>query len=456
MIKNKDMKKIYTMAAGFLLCVGLVSCEMKEEIFGNDVIPSETGLVELGVAVDDKTNVVITKAEATEGEDEMGSSVDPSDFPVIFTLKTNENYKKEFTYSKIAGKTVELPIGTYEVVSHTPGEMEREMSAPYYKGNGELTVEKDLTEQAEVFCKMQNSRILMVYPENFKTEFSEWTIIIDDGTDNTLKFVYDKDNQNLNPAAVYWAISENCPTLTISIKAITKTGAAVSDSRTITKPDGAADKNWVGGDALTITMEPIEDNTGDVSGISIKVDSFFETVKGDIIEAPLGDEDTETPTDPDGGEEDGDTTDGPTITMPDNGLIEYTLKGNDAPETAVVTVSAPAKFQSLTVKIKGGNSGFKDAVGSMGFDEGIDIMKLDKNSNDPIIQIVIKVLGDIPTTDSTEPYSLDIANFFDMMDPYGDTGSDAHEFEITVWDQNGKNATGTLKVKINPATTEGE
>lgn len=443
------------MAAGFLLCVGLVSCEMKEEIFGNDVIPSETGLVELGVAVDDKTNVVITKAEATGGKDEVGSSVDPSDFPVIFTLKTNENYKKEFTYSEIAGKTVELPIGTYEVVSHTPGEMEREMSFPYYKGNVELTVGSKIA-QTQITCTMQNSRILMVYSDNFKDKFSEWTITIDDGTDNTLKFEYKNDNQSLNNEAVYWAISENCPTLTISIKAITKTGAAVSDSRTITKPDGAADNNWVGGDALTITMEPIEDNTGDVSGIKINVSGFFETEKDEVIEAPLGEEEIDTPTDPDGGDEDGDTTDGPTITMPDNGLIEYTLKGNDAPETAVVTVSAPAKFQSLTVKIKGGNSGFKDAVGSMGFDEGIDIMKLDKDSNDPIIQIVIKVLGDIPTTESTEPYSLDIANFFDMMDPYGDTGSDAHEFEITVWDQNGKNATGTLKVKINPATTEGE
>ena len=29
----KDMKKIYTMAAGFLLCAGLVSCEMKKELF---------------------------------------------------------------------------------------------------------------------------------------------------------------------------------------------------------------------------------------------------------------------------------------------------------------------------------------------------------------------------------------------------------------------------------------
>ena len=390
----KDMKKIYTMAAGFLLCAGLVSCEMKKELFDNEEIPTETGLVELGVEVDDKTNVVITKAEATEDGEEQGSTVDPSDFPVSFTLKTNTNYNKELIYSDIKGKTVELPIGTYEVVSHTPGEMGKQMSTPYYKGSNELTVTKEATQQAEVICTMQNSRIAVVYPQEFQDEFTEWTITIDDGTGNVLKFIYDKDHQNLNPDAIYWAIAENCSSISISIKATTKSGASVSETRSVTKPADAADKNWVGGDALTITMQPVEANTGHVSGITIDIDAFFKTEKGETVEAPLGDEETETPTDPDEGEEGetGETTDMPTITMPNNGLIEYTLKGNDAPETAVVTVSAPAKFQSLTVKITGGNSGFNEAVGLMGFNEGLDIMTLDKDSKDPLIQVVINAL----------------------------------------------------------------
>lgn len=452
------------MAAGFLLCVGLVSCEMKEEIFGNDVIPSETGLVELGVAVDDKTNVVITKAEATGGKDEVGSSVDPSDFPVIFTLKTNENYKKEFTYSEIAGKTVELPIGTYEVVSHTSGEMQPKMSYPYYKGNAELIVNEGVTEQAEVICKMQNSRILMVYPETFKEEFSEWAITIDDGTSNTLTFEYKNDNQNLNNAAVYWAISENCPALTISIKAITKTGAAVSDSRKVTKPDGA---NWMGGDALTITMEPIEDNTGNVSGITINVSTFFETENGDVIEAPLGDDDTETPTDPDGGDEGdtGETTGEPTITMPSNGLIEYT-QGNIPTDPAIIEILAPAKFKSVVVQIKGGNAAFAGIIADLGIrlDTGRDIMTLsEKNEpNGDNEALVIDLLSGIPTTDDTK-YELNMTKFIGMMDGFGPTSVndeedgkdlDAHEFVVTVTDQNNKTITKTLQVKINPKATE--
>lgn len=444
------------MAAGFLLCIGLVSCEMKDEIFGNDAVPTETGLVELGVAVDDKTNVVITKADATGGKDEVGSSVDPSDFPVIFTLKTNENYKKEFTYSEIAGKTVELPIGTYEVVSHTPGEMEREMSFPYYKGNVELTVGSKIA-QTQITCTMQNSRILMDYPATFKNEFSEWTITIDDGTeDNILTFVYNTENPNLNPAAVYWAISENCPALTISIKAITKTGAAVSDSRKVTKPDGA---NWMGGDALTITMEPIEDNTGNVSGITINVSTFFETENGDIIEAPLGDDDTETPTDPDGGDEGetGETTGEPTITMPSNGLIEYT-QGGIPTNPAVIEILAPAKFKSVVVQIKGGNIMFAGIIAGMdiGLEKGRDIMTL--SAEDETENGIITLLGGIPTTEDKD-YTLNMADFIGMMDSFGPTVSDgddldAHEFVVTVTDQNNKTVTKTLQVKINPKDSE--
>lgn len=461
----KDMKKIYTMAAGFLLCAGLVSCEMKKELFDNEEIPTETGLVELGVEVDDKTNVVITKAEATEGGEEQGTSVDPSDFPVSFTLKTNTNYNKELIYSDIKGKTVELPIGTYEVVSHTPGEMGKQMSTPYYKGSNELTVTKEVTQQAKVICTMQNSRIQVVYPENFQDEFTEWTITIDDGTENTLTFVYNSENQDLNPAAIYWAIAENCASISISIKATTKSGASVSETRSVTKPADAADKNWVGGDALTITMQPVEDNTGDVSGIKINISTFFEKENGETVEAPLGDEETETPTDPDEGDEDGDTTEGPSITSDylESGISYQlsedteTMTGN--PETAIVTVSAPAKFKELYVKIFGGNKAFNDIILPTGFQDGKGVNIMDIPSDNEQLTIIASFLKPLPTETDTK-YTLDIANFFSMMNLLGvtvgdkddDTGRDYHEFAITVIDQNDQSASASLKVTINPAT----
>lgn len=443
------MKHIYTtIAASFLLCAGLVSCEMKKELFGNADIPTETGLVELGVDVDDKTNVVVTKAEATEGDEEQGSSVDPTDFPVCFTLKTNESYSQEFIYSDIKGETVELPIGTYEVVSHTPGEMAKQMSAPYYKGSSELTVAKELTQKAKITCTMQNTRILVVYPEDFIAAFSEWTITIDDGTENTLTFVYNSENKDLNPAAVYWAIAENCSSLSISIKAKTISGATVSETRSITKPTGASDTNWVGGDALTITMKPIENNAGGVSGITIDVSAFFETEKDEVVEVPIEDEDnTETPTDPDEGE-DGDTTDGPTITIDQK---SYTLPA-DKGKTANVVIKAPAGLKSVKVKITPDSELFEMALSGtatifqIDFLNGAELIDCEKLES---------VISDIapgvkaPSAGETE-YTFPVGSFFDTLINSGVTTAEGHAFEITVMDNNKK----TVEDKVIVIVTE--
>lgn len=444
----KDMKKIYTMAAGFLLCAGLVSCEMKKELFDNEEIPTETGLVELGVEVDDKTNVVITKAEATEGDKEQGTTVETDDFPVSFTLKTNTNYNKELIYSDIKGKTVELPIGTYEVVSHTPGEMGKQMSTPYYKGSNELTVTKEATQQAEVICTMQNSRIAVVYPKEFQDEFSEWTITVDDGTGNVLKFIYDKEHKNLNPDAIYWAIAENCASISISIKATTKSGASVSETRSVTKPADAADKNWVGGDALTITMQPVEANTGHVSGIKIEVSTFFKTEKGETVEAPLGDEETTTPTDPDEGDEDGDTTDAPTITIDQE---SYTLP-TDKEKTADVIIKAPAGLKSVKVKITPDSEEFKNALSGTATVFHIDFLNGAELVDNEDLE---NIIGDIapgvkaPSSGETE-YTFPVGSFFETLINSGVTTAEGHAFEITVIDNNQK----TITEKVNVIVTK--
>ena len=110
------MKRIHIILAACFLGTALASCEMKNEIFGDNNIPSETGWVELGVKVSNKTNVVVTR-ETIQGED-----VDPSDFPVTFALN-NSDYTKEFdTYEDLLEEEkVELPVGNYTVSSHTAG-----------------------------------------------------------------------------------------------------------------------------------------------------------------------------------------------------------------------------------------------------------------------------------------------------------------------------------------------
>lgn len=476
------MQKIYTLAVGFLLGASLTSCEMKDEIFGKGEVPTETGLVELGVQVNNKTNISITRAAADDAGEGQDTQVDPYNFPISFTHQSAE-YEKAFdTYEEMRKtESIELPIGTYTVTAHTPGEMKKEMDHAYYLGKiDDLTVTSDRTAQATVECTMQNSRILLAFDPKFLDAFDTWTITLDDASDKVLTYT-EKDGTTLE--AVYWAIAENCSAIKVNITATTAAGETVHESRTITKPDGAASDYWTGGDALEITMKPSDkpstpdpddpDNPGEpekpsgVSGIEITVDAFFETTENEVVEVPIegeesGDDDTPTdPVDPDeGGEDGGDepaTGNKPTISLPSNGEIVYTVGGSDAPSKALVTISVPEKFKSLTVKITAGNVGFAEAVGAINLDKGINIMNLDLD--DPINKVLVAALGSIPTEDDDE-YSLDIAGFYTMMDGFGatvgeeeDDGRNSHEFEITVEDQAGNPAvTATLKVTINPAS----
>lgn len=457
----QNMKKIYTMAAGFLLCAGLASCEMKEEIFGKGEVPSETGKVELGVSVDDKTNVVITKADADDGGEEIGSSVDASEYEVIFTHQ-EADYTKDCIYEDIEGTEVILPIGKYTVESHTPGELEKQMTYPYYGGDAELNVTKDVTSQAEITCKMMNSRILLTYGSDFTSKFKSWTITIDDGSDKTLTYT----EANKAPDAVYWYFGEECAEITINVTAVNDKGETIRESRTITKPAGSGNDNWTGGDALTITMEPGSDEvdpenpSGVVgSGINIKVEAFFPE-NTDLDDTIWVDIDGEETTDPDegeggeegeeGGDEDPDTpaTGSLSMTMPGNGAISYSISANNAPKTANVVINAPGGIKSLNVQIEGGNDGFSETIGLM-TGAGLDFVGKGVEMVDNSI-IASQIPGiPVPTsTPITENYEFPIHNFFTLMNGFGATAPNAHIFKIYLEDNAGNHIEDELSVTI--------
>lgn len=451
----KDMKQIYnTMVAAMLFCAGFTSCEMKDELLGKGEVPTETGLVELGVAVNDNSNIITKSAE--DGGEEQGSSVDPADYPVTFSLKEAE-FTKDYIYSDIKGKEIELPIGTYTVVSHTPGELEKKMDHPYYGGESKLEVTKGVTSQATVVCKMKNSRILLTYDDTFTSKFQTWTITIDDGSEQVLTYT-EKDGTTLQP--VYWLISENCTAIEMKVTATNTAGETVRESRKITKPDGAANNNWVGGDALTINVEPGPDNPEEpagVSGIKISIKAFFETEKDEIVEVPIEGDDN-TPTDPDGGDgEDGDgetTEDKPTMILPQNGSISYSLKELDMPTTANVEISVPVGMKSLKAWITAGNEDFDAVIQDLAnysldfIDEGVEMV------DNQVISGVLSIFApgttvNVPTSGTTE-YSFPIHSFFALMNMYKETAPNAHVFKLRLEDNEGNIVEKELKVTINP------
>ena len=440
------MKRIHIISAGLSLCAILASCEMKNEIFGNDNIPSETGWVELGVKVNNKTNVVVTRGTI------QGEEVDPADFPVVFALN-NSDYTKEFdTYENLLEEEkVELPVGNYTVSSHTPGTLTKRMDHPYYSGEENLTVSKDITSDATVTCTMQNSRILLTYDNTFTSKFKTWTITIDDGTNNILKYT-EADGTNLQ--AVYWLFEKDCTAIKINISATTASGATVTESRTITKPDDATTDSWIGGDALTITMVPGPDEetpTG-VSGIIINVNAFFETEKNETVDVPVEGEDTETPTDPDEG---GDTTD-PDEGEGDNTPAAPTLSGEylnktvdfDVAEGAKnfpnvkIVMDVPEGIQSIIVKAVTDNTSLSSILNALGFGSGVDLVETE-------LDALVFALGDNIPKRGDSNYTFSVNGVISQA-LAANTGS--HTFSVTVTDQNGTSASGTLSFNITDSS----
>ena len=292
------MKLFNTITACLLLCAGLVSCEMKDELKGSGAGTSEVGYLSLGVAVNASQNSVVSRADnANDDGENVGVAVSADDFPVTITGVTDPSYSKEYeSYAALKaenGGKVELPIGEYTVTAHSNAELEPQMATPYYEGTTPIKITAGVESSAEVKCTMKNMKIQLTYTANFLAKFESWDITINDGSDNILNF----DETDKNPAAVYWMVAENVTEIKVAITATPMGGGQeVTESRLLSKPEGS---NWAGSDALTIQMEEntSEDPTGiQGSGITINASVSFDedsedvpvTVKPDEEEPEIG------------------------------------------------------------------------------------------------------------------------------------------------------------------------
>lgn len=277
------MKLFNTITACLLLCAGLVSCEMKDELKGSGAGTSEVGYLNLGVAVNASQNSVVSRADnANDDGENVGVAVSADDFPVTITGVTDPSYSKEYeSYAALKaenGGKVELPIGEYTVTAHSNAELKPQMAAPYYEGTTPIKITAGVESSAEVKCTMKNMKIQLTYTANFLAKFESWYITISAGN-NTLEF----DETDKNPAAVYWLVAENVTEIKVDITATpTGGGQPVPDSRVLSKPDGS---NWAGSDALTIQMEEntSDDPTGiQGSGITINASVSFDEDSEDV------------------------------------------------------------------------------------------------------------------------------------------------------------------------------
>lgn len=465
------MKAFHILAAGFALCAAFASCEMKDELKGiNDGTNGDTGYLELGVAVNGSLNNVTTKADVEDDGTQTGTSVSADDFPVVITGVTDASYKKEFasyTALKAEGAIV-LPVGTYTIAAHSNKVLEENMTEPYYDGTANVNITKGSTVQAEVLCKMKNTKISMSYANEFTSRFQSWTITVTDGK-AILEFVCaSKTSEELNPAPLYMWVQEGVSELTVRVSAVNLKGETVREARTLAKPAGGNSSAWTGGDALTITMsgyDPKPDvETGiQGSGITIDADVTFDESE-DVVEVPVtpgsGDDDTTDPVEPGTGddeEEEPVTSNPPTITMP---RTTYTLP-NDMEADADVLIETALKegssneyvgLKSVFVKIIPGNDGFTAAlrmllVQNINFEEGVELV--DNKNVEQYISMIASGLK-VPEANAAN-YTFPVGAFFSTLgdSDMGMTLGEGHIFEITVTDNNNRTANAKLNIVVN-------
>lgn len=435
-------KAIYCVA----VATALTGCEMKNELIGNDTEKREMGTLELGVAV----KLPLSQTRAT---------VETDNFPVtVEGISTDvADIKREYTTAKEVPASITLPVGNYKVTAHSPGELQKQMTQPYYGGEATMEIQKDITTETKVECKMKNSRIQINYGNDFITSFSAWTITINDGNDSATAFTAN----DLTPAPIYWAFDEGkVTTLTVDITATLKAGGTIRDSKTFIKAAASEKYDDVsdffeGGDAIDINMGTAPSAEGNLTGITITTNVTFEN-KNETVEIPVNTPTIPTDPDPTDPPTDPDTpTKELTVELPDD--ITFSLKDEDLP-SAIAKITAPATLKTMNVKIIPGNVGFAEALEmttALGMNFVVD------NANDAggcnLIEnaisfnaLMASVGAEVvaPTTEDTY-YEFAVHSFFSFMtEPNNGVGEKPHEFIIEVTDDNGKTVSDSFKITI--------
>ena len=457
------MKLFNILTAGVLLCAGLASCEMKDELKGSSEGSSDMGYLDLGVAVNASQNNVSRAGDVTdEGKNEnVGVSIPTGDFPVIITNVDNPSDPIEYeSFDQLKEENkdgiVALPVGTYTVTAHSNDILEGEMDVPYYEGTEEINITKDVKSETHVVCTMKNTKIALSYDSKFIANFTDWIITVTDGTTVlTFECTDNEDVTQLNPAPKYMWVADGVSQLTVHASGYNLKGEFVSEERVLTKPAGGNSANWTGGDALTITMEentPADPTGVQGSGITITADVEFDESDA-TIDVPV------TPGE-DGGDDNKDpeppvTDNKPTMTLPGtDGNITYTLNGNDMPTIANVEIKAPAGISSLWVTIDAGNDKFANTLSSL-VDSGLNFTSGVEMVDNPIITGVLSAFlnGEeiaAPATGETS-YSFPIHAFFSLMNFYGATAPESHVFKMILKDNAGETIEKELSVTINSA-----
>lgn len=427
------MKLLKYSLFGASLLLGLASCEMKEELWGEEQNNGATGLLALALNVDDSTNKINTKADS--GDEEINQ------FPVIIYDSKGEVVKSYESYSDVE-ELIELQVGNYSVEAHSPGEFLSQMSEPYFGGTEPLKIEEGITNNAQVVCKMQNLPVKINYDATFLAAFTEWTITVSDGASNILTFT----NENPTGSTIYWKLGENVTQITVQIVATTTSGEQVSIKNYYTKENADEDYTgdeafFEGGDMLDIYFTEEKSDAKPGVQIGIRVDITFADAD-ETTEIPVddvtggGNDDPNDKPDPNPGEGGISITDNGTGYLTDG----VTVTGTEYPDDVAVVMNVPNGIKNVYVKIASTDKVFEGLVDDMGLTTG-DGMDLASEEASGLGSFFPLPEAGADKTSYT----------FSMSETlWGMLGNFAgkHDFTLKVIDQNGNDALGVLTITL--------
>ncbi len=427
-----------------MLCAGLASCEMKEEILGDKGFSGDSGYLNMGVVVDEAVNAISTKAGETDDEEIVVEGTPANGF--IVELTGPDNYTKTFTYQS-GMEPVELPVGDFTVYAHTDGSLD-DTTAPFYGKTDNFKISKGAETKVGIQCEMMNTMFQLKYDAGFITMYRKWEITVTAGK-HSKPYIFEKTDVNStpqNPDPIYWYLGdEEVKNFIVDVRAWTQEGnIPVTATQSFSKDDLTA---YTGGEAVSINMKPGSPDVSTEGTAKIDIEVTLFSPYEDINESIEIDG---TPTDP---------TDPSEPTTPDEDELKIDLSGeeytlpDDMGETVNATIIAPAGLKSVHVQIIGGNDEFQGIAETL-LDGGD--LELIGCTNKVLTAALTEMEVDLPAEGNTG-YVFPVSVFFTFLDPgmMGPTTSpDGHVFNITVTDNNDKTVKASLKVHAVAAATE--
>ena len=342
---------------------------------------------------------------------------------------------------------ITLSVGNYTVESHTPGEIAKQMSSPYYKGAKDVEILKGVTSGVQVVCRMENSPITVSYSDDFTDVFASWEITIDDSEGGSTSNTALSFTNTSSAAPVYLYYGENgVKELKVNFRGTTKDGSTVVSKQVLTKNQADTHydndrENFGGGDAVVVNFTPVEATSGKVTiGITATI-TFDETVEDVLINVvDNGNFKPDTPDDPTPGDDPVDN--GITLNLPNN----MTVSAATDKSLGDTYIKCENGIKSIRVAIVSTSSEMIESLGDLNTNYGVDfiggaeivgnqdVVQLFQDLNQPLS---VPAQGDID-------YTFPIGNFFGLLGFL----SGQHTFNMVVEDMEGNKKNGTLTLTV--------